>query len=86
MRGQFVAMPSPEAAAAFPVTEAEQARIDAGRQIAFCGTAPDVVSRLRQETAALGVDELAIVSSAYDPAARQDSYTLLAREFGLKSA
>jgi luciferase family oxidoreductase group 1 len=85
-RGQYIAMPSPEAAAEFPVTEAEQARIDAGRQIAFCGTAAVVASRLRQETAALGVDELAIVSSAYDQAARQESYTLLAREFGLSGA
>jgi luciferase family oxidoreductase group 1 len=86
MRGQFIAMPSPEAAAEFPVTEAEQARIDAGRQIAFFGTAATVASRLREECAALGVDELAIVSSAYDPAARQMSYTLLAREFGLNGA
>ena len=84
-RGQFIAMPSPEAAAQFPVTDAEQARIDQGRRTAFCGTAADVVARLRQECAALGVDELAIVSTAYDPVARQNSYTLLAREFGLNA-
>jgi luciferase family oxidoreductase group 1 len=82
-RGQYIAMPSPEAAAEFPLTEAEQARIEQGRRIAFCGTPGDVVARLRQEAATLGVDELAIVSSAYDVAARQQSYTLLAREFGL---
>ncbi len=82
-RGQFIATPSPEAAAEFPVTEAEQARIDQGRAVAFCGTPGDVADRLRKECAALGVDELAIVTSAYDVAARRNSYALLAAEFGL---
>jgi luciferase family oxidoreductase group 1 len=82
-RGQFIAMPSPEDAAAFELTEGERDKIKQGREIAFCGKAADVVHRLRMRAAHLGVDELAIVSSAYDPVARQKSYTLIAQEFGL---
>jgi len=85
LRGQFIPMPSPQDAAEFPVSEAEQARIDHGRHIAFCGTPGDVAARLRSEAAALGVDELVIVSSAYDIVARQQSYSLLAQQFGSDS-
>jgi luciferase family oxidoreductase group 1 len=85
-RGQFIPMPTPEAAAEYQADEADRGRIERGRKKAFCGTPDVVVARLREEAAALGVDELAIVSSAYDAAARQKSYTLMAREFGLSGA
>jgi luciferase family oxidoreductase group 1 len=82
-RGQFIALPSPEDAAAFPVSDAERARMTRIQQLALSGAAPDVASRLRALAAETGVDEIAITTTAYDTAARKNSYTLLAREFSL---
>jgi luciferase family oxidoreductase group 1 len=82
-RGQFIALPSPEAAAAWEVSEVERARMARVKDQAFSGTAPDVAARIRALAKDLMVDEMAITTTAYDPSARQLSYTLLAREFGL---
>jgi len=82
-RGQFIALPSPEDAAAFPMTEPERARMDAVKAQALSGTAADVAARLRALARETGVDEIVITTTAYDPAARQKSYTLLAVEFAL---
>jgi luciferase family oxidoreductase group 1 len=85
-RGQYIALPSPQTAAAFPVTDIERAQMARVKERAFSGTAADVASRIRTLAKSLQVDELAITTTAYDPAARRRSYTLLAREFGLVSA
>ncbi len=82
-RGQYIAMPSPEAAVEFSMSEMERARMAQRREVALCGTAADVAARLRRLAAEMAVDEVVITTSAYDPAVRQKSYTLLAREFGL---
>jgi luciferase family oxidoreductase group 1 len=82
-RGQFIALPSPETAAAFELSDIERAQMARVKARALSGTAPDVAARLRALAAELQVDELAITTTAYDPAARAKSYTLLAREFGL---
>jgi luciferase family oxidoreductase group 1 len=82
-RGQFIAMPSPEAAAAFAVNDIERAGMARRKENALCGTAPDVAARIKILAAQMGVDEMVITTSAYDSAARAKSYTLLAREFGL---
>jgi len=82
-RGQFIALPSPEDAAAFEMSEAERVRMARVKETALSGTAPAVAARIRALAAELGVDELAITTTAYDPAARMRSYELLAREFGL---
>ncbi len=82
-RGHFIALPSPEEAAAFPVSDAERARMAQVQQTALSGAAPDVAARLRALAAETGVDELAITTTAYDTEARKNSYTLLAREFAL---
>ncbi len=82
-RGQFIAMPSPEAAAAFAVNDIERAGMARRKEIALCGTAPDVVARIKVLAERMDVDEIAITTSAYDSTVRQKSYMLLAREFGL---
>jgi luciferase family oxidoreductase group 1 len=82
-KGQYIAWPTPEDAAAYPATPVEQARLDHDRQVAIYGTAPDVAQRLRALAGQMGVDELVITSMAYDQKARQNCFSLLAREFGL---
>lgn len=82
-RGKFIALPTPEEAAAFPVTEMERAHMAKAKQSAFTGAAAEVAARLRQLAATMGVDEMAITTTASDPAARQKSYALLARELAL---
>jgi luciferase family oxidoreductase group 1 len=83
-RGHFIALPAPEDAAAFPVSDAERARMAHIKQNALSGTAADVADRLRALAAETGVDEIAITTTAYDTQARMNSYTLLAREFSLR--
>ena len=77
---------SPEEAQAFAYTADDQLRIDALRKKAFVGTGEVVAERLRAEAARLALDELVIVTWTYDAAARQHSYTLLAKAFGLPGA
>ena len=84
-RGQYIAMPSPEAAAVYPASEPERAEMKRLQAAAFSGAAADVAARLRALAVEMGVDEMAITTSAYDPAARRKSYSLLAREFGLSA-
>jgi luciferase family oxidoreductase group 1 len=82
-RGHFPALPSPEEALAYPYTEAERARLARIHATALFGAAPDVAERLRALGRDLGVEEIAVLTAVHDPAARQRSYTLLAREFVL---
>ena len=85
-RGQYIALPSPEHAAAFEMSEAERARMSRVKETAFSGTAREVAARIRALAKDLAVDELAITTTAYDPAARMRSYELLSKEFGLGAA
>ncbi len=83
-RGVYTALPSPEEAAAYSYSDVEKARIERLRQRALFGT-PDVVAqRVRALAADHGLDEIAILTTLHDPLVRQRSYTLLAREFGLR--
>ena len=85
-RGHYIPLPSPQTAALFELSDLERAQIARVKETALSGTAADVASRLRALAAELGIDELTITTTAYDPAARQNSYTLLAREFALGEA
>ncbi|HQT40174.1 MAG TPA: LLM class flavin-dependent oxidoreductase [Acidocella sp.] len=82
-KGHYIALPSPEEAAAWEVSETERQQMAQVKERAFSGTAADVAARLRELVAQTGIAELAITTTAYEPTARQNSYTLLAREFGL---
>ena len=82
-RGQFVALPSPEEAAAYDFTPAEVQRRASIRARAVLGT-PDAVCRQLEDIARThGAEELALVTATHDPAARRRSFALIAREMGL---
>ncbi|MGE0418495.1 MAG: LLM class flavin-dependent oxidoreductase [Acetobacteraceae bacterium] len=82
-QGIFAPLPSPEEAAAADLTDAQRERLARIRQRAFYGT-PDVVGeRLRALASQCGLNEVAVLTTLHDPEARQQSYTLLAKEFGL---
>jgi len=83
-RGVFVATPSPEEAAAHAWTETERARAERNRAHAIVGTGPQVVARLQALADEVGVDEVAILSTAHDPAVRRASYALIADAAGLR--
>jgi luciferase family oxidoreductase group 1 len=82
-RGVFVALPSPEEAAAHAWTEPERARAERQRARAFYGTGEAVAAQLHALGTELGVQEVAVLSTTHDPAARRRSYALLARAWGL---
>ncbi len=82
-RGIFAPLQSPEEAAAQPLSDGEQLRLDRIRERAIYGTAAEVAAKLRALAADQNVAEVAVLTTLHDPAARQRSYTLLAREFGL---
>jgi luciferase family oxidoreductase group 1 len=82
-RGLYIPLPSPEEAASVDLSPAEAARVEAVKAQAFSGTAPDVARRVAALGETLGVQEIAITTTASDPAARTNSYRLLAQEFGL---
>ncbi len=84
-RGVFVALPTPEAAAAHPWTEAERLRAARQRARAIIGTGPAVVAKLAELAEELGVQEVAVLSTAHDPAARRGSYALMAAAAGLRA-
>ena len=77
-RGVFSPIESPEAALAYPYSEAEQARLADYRARAFVGAAADVAKRIKALTERLGVQEVAIVTWTWDEAVRHTSYRLLA--------
>jgi luciferase family oxidoreductase group 1 len=76
---------SPEAAAAYPYTEADRVRIAELRRKAFAGTADRVAGELHALARRLALDEIVINTWTHDPAARRHSYALLAHAFGLQS-
>jgi luciferase family oxidoreductase group 1 len=80
-RGVLQAIESPEAAAAYDYTTAEQARIDALRDAAFVGTPEKVGAQLRNLAQQLGVDEIVVLTWTHELEARKRSYELLAEEF-----
>lgn len=82
-RGVFGPLQSPEQVAAQGYTADEQAVVDAVRTKALVGTAAEVGAAMRRLATELQLDELVVNTWAHDRAARRQSYTLLAQEFGL---
>ena len=84
-KGIYAALPSPEEAAAYVLSDADNARLERTRARSIYGT-PDVVgAKLRALAEEYQVEEIAILSTVHDPEARRRSYALLAAEFGLSS-
>ncbi|MEY2690379.1 MAG: hypothetical protein RL375_4579 [Pseudomonadota bacterium] len=82
-RGVFGPLQSPEQVARQGYTADEQVVIDAVRAKALVGTAAEVGAGMRRLADELQLDELVVNTWAHDRAARRQSYTLLAQEFGL---
>jgi luciferase family oxidoreductase group 1 len=81
-RGIFAALEPPAAALAHPYTEAELARIAAQRKAAFVGTGAQVAERIDELARRLDVQEMAVVTWAYEEGVRRTSYRLLAEAMG----
>jgi luciferase family oxidoreductase group 1 len=83
-RGQYLPLPSPEEALAYPFTAAERASVARNRSRLFVGSLPTLIRLLEPMIEASKADELMVVSWIYDHDARKTSYSLLADAFGLK--
>jgi luciferase family oxidoreductase group 1 len=82
-RGVWLPVESPEAAAAHAYTESDRRRLDEIRASSFIGAPQQVAGKLKAVAAELKVQDLAVLTWAYDPQVRKRSYTLLAEQFGL---
>jgi len=82
-RGQYLPLPSPEEAMAYPYTDAERASIARNRTRLFVGSPTTVMQKLDPLIAASQPDELMVISAVFDHEARKKSYSLLAQAFGL---
>ena len=82
-RGVYAPLPSPEEAAAMPLSDADATKLERIKARAIYGTGAVVGTKLRALAAEVGVDEIAMLTTLHDPAARQRSYALIAAEFGL---
>ncbi|CAN0499825.1 unnamed protein product, partial [Laminaria digitata] len=82
-RGTLVQVEAPDVAAMHDYAPAEQARIRAMREEAFVGTPETVGARLRELAERLGLDELVILTWAYEMDVRKRSYALFAEEFAI---
>jgi alkanesulfonate monooxygenase SsuD/methylene tetrahydromethanopterin reductase-like flavin-dependent oxidoreductase (luciferase family) len=69
-RGIFAPLEAPEAALAHPTTDAERARLAEFQREAFVGSADEVVERIAALAQRLKVDEMVVVTWAYDEQAR----------------
>lgn len=77
-RGVYTALPTIEEALAYPATERERMRLAQVRARALCGTGPGVMQQIDEMAAALGVDEVAVITTVADKRARRRSYEVLA--------
>jgi alkanesulfonate monooxygenase SsuD/methylene tetrahydromethanopterin reductase-like flavin-dependent oxidoreductase (luciferase family) len=83
-RGQYLPLPSPEEALAYPYTDAERASIARNRSRLFVGSPQTVMQMLKPMIDASEPDELMIITAVYDHEARKKSYGLMAEVFGLE--
>jgi len=77
---------SPEQAASFDYTPAENALVEQVRRVAIVGTASQVAAQLEALAARLQLDEIVINTWTHDPAARRHSYALLGDRLGVRGA
>jgi luciferase family oxidoreductase group 1 len=82
-RGQYLPLPSPEEALAYPYSDAERASIARNRTRLFVGSPPTVLQKLDPLIASSQPDELMVITAVFDHEARKKSYSLLAEAFGL---
>src|SRR5215469_13888419 len=82
-RGQYLPLPSPEEALAYPYTAAERAHVARNRSRLFVGSPSTVMQKLQPMIDVSKPDELMVITAVFDHEARKKSYSLLADAFGL---
>lgn len=80
-RGEFLPLPSPEEAEAYPWSEAERAQLRYERGPTVVGTPASVRAELEAMAAECGADEVMVVSNIHDHAERLRSYEMLSAAF-----
>ena len=80
-RGEFVGIPSPEEALAYPYTPEERDFVAARRRLQVIGSPATVRARLDGLVAETGADEVMVATTTYGVAERFRSYELLAGAF-----
>ncbi|HJW40700.1 MAG TPA: LLM class flavin-dependent oxidoreductase [Rhizomicrobium sp.] len=83
LSGRPIPFPSPEEAAAQPLTQQEEKLLASVARRSIVGTKEQVRERLTALADAHGADELVVVTITFDFASRLRSYELLAEVFGL---
>ena len=77
-RGVYAPLPSVAEAEAYALTDAERAHLVAIRSRAIVGTGDEVAAALATLAHTHGVGDVAILTTAHNPAARQESYRQIA--------
>jgi luciferase family oxidoreductase group 1 len=85
-RGEFLPLPSPEEALAYPYTEFERAALREFRGMTISGSPDSVRAQIEAKARETGADEVMVVSNLHGHAERLRSYELLAQAFGLRPA
>ena len=80
-RGEFLPLPSPEDAAAYPYTQNDRYAVDEYRSRTLIGTPASVRAQIEELARDSGADEVMVVSNLYGHAERLRSYELLAGAF-----
>jgi luciferase family oxidoreductase group 1 len=80
-RGEFLPLPSPEEALAYPYTAAEREAVRHYRGMSIVGAPGAVRSQIEAKARDSGADEVMVVTNVHDHAARLRSYELLAAAF-----
>lgn len=84
-KGQFLPIPTPEEALAYPYTEHDRQVARGYRDLVFVGNPARVRGEIEKLVEETGADEIMVTTTVHDHAARRRSYELIAREFGLNS-
>jgi luciferase family oxidoreductase group 1 len=79
--GRYEPLPTPEEAAAYVYTDAEQRIVREYRRLMVVGTPTSVREQIESKAQACGADEVMIASNLADHAARLRSYELVAQVF-----
>jgi len=84
-RGEFLPLPSPEEALAYPYTEAEREAVRHYRDMTIVGAPHTVRALIEAKARECGADEVMVVSNLHGHAERLRSYELLAEAFALRA-
>ena len=84
-RGEFLPLPSPDEALAYPYSAAEREAIRDYRALTVVGDPAQVRERIERAARECRADEVMIVSNLHDPAARLRSYELVASAFAYET-